>query len=259
MDKGIVHPGLSTMMANFNGNGGVIMIKILIADDHQLVRHGLKSLFKATSDIEVIGDVGTGEEAIDFTKEHHPDVVLMDIRMPGIGGLEATRKIVRSCPESRILVVSSCDVEPFPSILLEVGATGFLSKGGSDAEMLAAVRAVASGEQYLSSNVAETINERVQNGGSESPFNALSSKELQAALMLISGKKNKHIAESMYIDTKTVCSYRYRIYEKLHITTDVELALLAVHYGIIDDVPMPADDDVTSKNNTDVGASTQKE
>ncbi len=236
------------------------MIKILIVDDHQLVRFGLKSLFKGTLDIEVIGDVGTGEEAIEFTREHHPDVVLMDIRMPGIGGLEATRKIARSCPESHILVVSSCDVEPFPSILLEVGATGFLSKGSSDAEMLAAVRAVASGEKYLSSNVVETINQRIQNGGGESPFNALSSKELQAALMLISGKKNKHIAESMYIDTKTVCSYRYRIYEKLHITTDVELALLAVHYGIIDDVPMSIiDGDVMSESNTDVDVSTPKE
>jgi two-component system invasion response regulator UvrY len=247
------------MMARFNGNGGVIMIKILIVDDHQLVRYGLKSLFKTTTDIEVIGDVGTGEEAIDFTKEHHPNVVLMDIRMPGIGGLEATRKIARSCPESRILVISSCDVEPFPSILLEVGATGFLSKGSSDAEMLTAVRAVASGVQYLSPKVAKAIKEREENGDNESPFNALSSKELQAALMLISGKKNKHIAESMYIDTKTVCSYRYRIYEKLHITTDVELALLAVHYGIIDDVPIYIDDDITPENNTGTDALTPKE
>ncbi|MCD6045414.1 MAG: two-component system response regulator, partial [Gammaproteobacteria bacterium] len=184
-----------------------------------------------------------------------------DIRMPGIGGLEATRKIARSCPESRVLVVTSCDTEPFPSSLLEVGATGFLSKGGSDDEMLTAVRTVASGLQYLSPKVAQAINERVLNGENESPFNALSSKELQAALMLISGKKNKYIADAMYIDSKTVCSYRYRIYEKLHITTDVELALLAVRYGIVDDVPMWVDDaaKLADEAEADVNTPAQKE
>jgi two-component system invasion response regulator UvrY len=234
-----------------------MMIKVLIVDDHQLIRYGFKSLLNGAEDIEVIGDVGTGEEAIEFTREHRPDVILMDIRMPGIGGLEATRKIARSCPESRILVVTACDAEPFPSSLLEVGATGFLSKGGSDEEMLTAVRMVAAGEQYLSPKVAQAISERVLNGESESPFNALSSKELQAALMLISGKKNKYIADAMYIDSKTVCSYRYRIYEKLHIATDVELALLAVRYGIVDDLPMPIEDGAVSED--DVDAPLQKE
>jgi two-component system invasion response regulator UvrY len=237
------------------------MIKVLIVDDHQLIRYGFKSLLNGAEDIQVIGDVGSGEEAIEFTREHHPDVILMDIRMPGIGGLEATRKIARSCPESRVLVVTSCDTEPFPSSLLEVGATGFLSKGGSDDEMLTAVRTVASGLQYLSPKVAQAINERVLNGENESPFNALSSKELQAALMLISGKKNKYIADAMYIDSKTVCSYRYRIYEKLHITTDVELALLAVRYGIVDDVPMWVDDaaKLADEAEADVNTPAQKE
>lgn len=233
-----------------------MMIRVLIVDDHQLIRYGLKSLLNGTKDIEVLGDVGSGEEAIEFTREHHPDVILMDIRMPGMGGLEATRKIARSYPESHILVITSCDVEPFPSTLLDVGATGFLSKGCSDAEMLTAVRTVAAGQQYLSLKTK---------GENESPFNALSSKELQAALMLISGKKNKYIAGVMYIDTKTVCSYRYRIYEKLHIKTDVELALLAVRYGIVDDVPMwvadymdkeAADEDDAASNDA-VAANTQ--
>lgn len=228
-----------------------MMIKVLIVDDHQLIRYGFKSLLNNAEGIEVIGDVGTGEEAIEFTREHCPDVILMDIRMPGIGGLEATRKIVRSCPESRILVVTACDAEPFPSSLLEVGATGFLSKGGSDDELLTAVRMVAAGQQYLSQKVAKAINERLLNGENESPFNALSSKELQAALMLISGKKNKYIADAMYIDSKTVCSYRYRIYEKLHIATDVELALLAVRYGIVDDLPMPVDNDASSNDDAE--------
>lgn len=223
-------------------------IKVLIVDDHQLIRYSFKSLFSKTTDIEVIGDVGSGEEAIEFTRETSPDVILMDIRMPGIGGLEATRKIARSFPESRILVITSCDIEPFPSALLEVGAMGFLSKGCSDEEMLKAVRKVAAGQQYLSPTILETNRERSLNGKGESPFNVLSTKELQAALMLISGRKNKQIAETMYIDAKTVCSYRYRIYDELHITTDVELALLAVRYGLVDDVPMLLEDEAASND-----------
>ncbi len=213
-------------------------IKVLIVDDHGLIRSGLKTLLDSAEDIEVIGDVGTGEDAIEFTKEHQPNVIVMDIRMPGIGGLEATRKIAHAFPESRILALSSCDEEPFPSALLEVGATGFLGKGRSDAEMLTAVRAVASGQQYLSLETAQAIEERMRAPEGGSPFNTLSIKELQVALMLIGGKKNKHIADKMYIEPKTVSTYRSRIYKKMLITTDVELTLLALRHGIVDDIQL---------------------
>jgi len=212
------------------------MIKVLIVDDHQLIRYGFKSLLDSTDDIEVIGEVGTGEAAIDFVKENPPNVILMDLRMPGIGGMEATRKLARSTPESRILVVTACDAEPFPSMLMQVGASGFLSKTASDDEMLVAVRAVAAGEKYVSSEIQERIDARLAEGENSSPFNALTDKELQVMLMLISGKKPKYIASQMYVDPKTICAYRYRIYEKLNIGSDVDLALLAIRYGIIDNI-----------------------
>ncbi|MBY0377936.1 MAG: response regulator [Gammaproteobacteria bacterium] len=212
------------------------MIKVLIVDDHQLIRYGFKSLLDNAEDIEVIGEVGTGEAAIEFVRENPPNVILMDLRMPGIGGMEATRKLSRSTPESRILIVTACDAEPFPSMLMQVGASGFLSKTASDDEMLTAVRAIAAGEKYVSPEIQQRIDARLLEGENSSPFNALTDKELQVMLMLISGKKPKYIAEKMYVDPKTICAYRYRIYEKLNIGSDVDLAILAIRYGIIDDV-----------------------
>lgn len=215
------------------------IIKVLIVDDHQLTRHGFKSLLSGKVDMEVIGDVASGEEAIEFTSEHHPDVILMDLRMPGMGGLQATQKITRSYPESRILVISSCDVEPFPSSLLGSGATGFLTKGGSQDELLSAIRTVAAGTQYLSPKIAKAIASKKLEGEDNSPFGILSDTELKVALMLIKGVKGKDIAEKMHIDPKLVSSYRSRIYAKLAVRTDVALALLAVRYGLIDEVPSP--------------------
>jgi two-component system invasion response regulator UvrY len=209
-------------------------IKVLLVDDHQLVRQGLKSILNETQDIEVIGDVDSGEAAIEFTGLHHPDVILMDLRMPGIGGLQATQQIAKNHPESHILVVSSCDQEPFPSTLLEAGAMGFLAKGGSNDEMLDAVRSVAAGIKYLSPEMAKAINVNRLDNADGSPFNALSDEELRVALMLIAGEKGQIIAEKMYIDPKMVSTYRSRIHTKLQVQTDVGLALLAVRYGLVD-------------------------
>lgn len=210
-------------------------IKVLIVDDHLLTRNGFKSLLSETEDIETIGDVASGEEAIEFTREHHPEVILMDLRMPGIGGLKATQEIIQNYPESRVLVVSACDSEPYPSSALEAGATGFVSKSdGSDAELLNAIRDTANGIQHLSPKIAEAI--ALKNlSDHKTPFDILSDMELRVALMLIQGIKGKEIAEIIQIDPKLVSSYRSRIYNKLSVKTDVALALLAVRYGIVDD------------------------
>lgn len=209
-------------------------IKVLIVDDHQLIRHGFKNLLSTTEDIKVIGDVATGEEAIEFTRLHRPDVILMELRIPGIGGLKATQKITEDYPESRILMVSSCDNEPFPSNALAAGATGFVSKNASADELLSAIRAVAAGVQYLSSKIATAITSEKLDDANSSPFGILSDMELRVALMLVEGIKGKDIAKKMHIKSKQVSSHRARIYEKLSINTDVALAMLAVRYGIVD-------------------------
>ena len=212
------------------------MINVLIVDDHKLIRFGLKNIFNKTKDIHVIGDVASGEEAFLFAKTHNPHVVLMDICMPGIGGLVATRKIAHSCPKSRILILSACGTEPFPSTLLKMGATGFLSKDTPSDELLLAVRTVASGKRYLDQKIT---NNQILRDEKASPFNLLSNKELTITLMLVNGKDNKTIASVLYIATKTVSSHRARIYKKLNISTDVELTLLAMQYGLIDDILIP--------------------
>lgn len=222
------------------------MINVLIVDDHKLIRFGLKSIFNKTKDIHVIGDVASGEEAFLFAKAHNPHVIVMDICMPGIGGLVATRKIAHACPKSHILILSACDTEPFPSILLKMGATGFLSKDTPSDELLLAVRTVASGKRYLDQKAAHAVNNQIPHGEKASPFNLLSNKELTITLMLINGKDNKAIANMLYIATKTVSSHRIRIYKKLNISTDVELTLLAIQYGLIDDILTPDDNDTAN-------------
>jgi two-component system, NarL family, invasion response regulator UvrY len=213
-------------------------IKILIVDDHQLIRHSFKSLLSNMDGMEVIGDVATGEEAIEFTRTHHPDVILMDLRMPGIGGLTATQKITENYGESRILVISSCDTEPFPSTALAGGATGFISKSSSNEELLSAIRAVAAGVQYLSPKIAKAMATKNFDMADGSPFGILSNTELRVALMLIKGIKGQNIAEKMQIDSKLVSAYRSRIYIKFSVKTDVALALLAARYGLVDDTPL---------------------
>ncbi|MCD6044934.1 MAG: two-component system response regulator UvrY [Gammaproteobacteria bacterium] len=208
------------------------LIKVLLVDDHQLIRYSLKESLSHSEDIEIIGDVGSGEEAIEFTRLHHPDVILMDLRMPGMGGLKATEQIAANYPESRILVVSSCDAAPYPATLLAAGAIGFVSKNSANDELISAVRAVADGIQYLSPEVKKTLS---LNKPGNTPFSALSNEELRVTLMLIRGEKGKHIAEKMHIEPKTVSAYRSRIYGKLSVRTDVALALLAIRYGIVDE------------------------
>lgn len=209
-------------------------IKVLIVDDHQLIRHGFKSLLNCTSDIEVIGDVASGEEAIEFTDKHRPNVILMDLRMPGMGGMKATEKLARDYPESRVLVISSCDSEPFPSNSLKAGATGFIAKKDDNKELLSAIRAVATGIQYLSPKIAKNMAQHKLRDANGSPFDILSNTELRVALFLIEGRKGQDIAQKMQIDSKMISTYRSRIHAKLHVRTDVDLALLAVRYGLVD-------------------------
>src|SRR5579864_8854160 len=134
---------------------GCVLIKVLLVDDHELVRIGIKRLLQDVNGIKVIGEASTGEEAIKIAKELIPDVVLMDLQMPGIGGLEATRKMIRHNPDIKILALTVCDDEPYPSRLLQAGAAGYLTKGCDTDEMVRAIRAVHSGQRYISPAIAQ--------------------------------------------------------------------------------------------------------
>ena len=212
------------------------MISILIADDHDLVRTGLGRMLADVDDLQVIGEATSGEEALRLCRELRPDVVLMDVKMPGIGGLEATRALVRQLPTVRVIAVSACDDDPFPSRLLQAGAAGFVTKGAPFSEVLQAIRKVVAGQRYLSQEVAAQMALRQLDGREQgaSPFEQLSERELQIALMVVNCAKVQEIADKLHLSPKTVNSYRYRLFEKLGIGGDVELTRLAIQHGLID-------------------------
>lgn len=185
--------------------------------------------------VKVVGEAATGEDAIKVTRELAPDVVLMDVKMPGIGGLEATRKILRANAEVRIIAVTACAEEPFPSRVLQAGASGYLTKGAGINEMVTAIRQVYHGQRYLSPEIAQALAlKQLSLDGKTTPFETLSEREMQIAIMIVNCQKVQDISDALCVSPKTVNSYRYRIFEKLEISSDVELTLLAMRHGIVD-------------------------
>ena len=213
------------------------MIRVLVVDDHDLVRTGISRMLADISGLQVIGQADSGEDAIRKARELKPDVVLMDVKMPGIGGLEATRKLLRSYPDLKVIAVTICKEDPFPTRLLQAGAAGYLTKGAGLEEMVQAIRMVFGGQRYISPQIAQQLAlKSFQPQLSESPFDLLSEREIQIALMIANCQKVQSISDKLCLSPKTVNTYRYRIFEKLSITSDVELALLAVRHGMVDTV-----------------------
>lgn len=206
-----------------------------MADDHELVRKGIVRMLNDEQGIEVIAEANSGETAIQYARQYMPNVVLMDIKMPGIGGIEATSKIVKSLPDVHVLALSVYEEEPYPSRLLKAGAKGFLSKGAELTEMLRAIRTVNAGQRYLSVEMARALNS--QSGQNYNPFNKLSHRELQISTMIANCKKVAEISEILSLSPKTVNTYRYRVFEKLEISNDVELSHLAVKHGVLEQQP----------------------
>lgn len=214
--------------------GGYQLIKILLVDDHELVRLGIKRLLQDVMGLKVVGEAGTGEEAIKLAKETIPDVVLMDVQMPGIGGLEATRKMIRHNPDIKVLALTIYGDEPYPSRLLQAGAVGYITKGCAAEEMIRAVRTVHSGQRYISTDIAQQLALKRFTKSELSPIDLLSERELQIMLMITSGQKVQEISNKLCLSPKTVNSYRYRIFEKLGIHSDVELTLTAMRLGLVE-------------------------
>lgn len=212
------------------------MIKILLVDDHDLVRTGVRRLLADAPGLEVIAEARTGEDGIRLAKELKPDVVLMDVKMPGIGGLEATRKLLRNDRDVKIIALTSCQEDPFPSRLLQAGAMGYLTKGASPAEMIQAIKLVFRGQRYLNPEVAQQLAlKHVSPNQEDTPFECLSGREMQVLMMISRGQVVQDIAQKLCLSTKTVNSYRYRLFGKLHVNNDVELTHLAIRHGILDD------------------------
>lgn len=212
-------------------------ISVLLVDDHALVRAGVARMLADETDMLVIGELSSGEQAIDFVKnaEKVPDVVLMDARMPGIGGVEATRTLRENHPEIRIVAMSSVVSGIIPSQMLRAGAQAFISKNIGIDDLLKAVRMVNAGQHYVSQEAATHLALDPFNQEEQALFEKLSRREMQIAQMLTDGKKVSQISDYLELSPKTVYSYRYRIFEKLGISSDVELTILAVKHGLTED------------------------
>lgn len=210
------------------------MIRVLVVDDQQLVCSGITSLLKDAEGIEVIGQAGSGEEAIEVCRKLEPEIVLMDVRMPGIGGVEATRKILQHHEDAHVIAISASDDSPHVGRLLKAGASGYLTKGASFDEMVRAIIKVRSGQKYLTPEIAQKMALKPFESEEASPFDDLSEREMQIAMMIVDCQKVQAISEKLFLSPKTVNSYRYRIFEKLEIDSDVELTHMAVRHGLVD-------------------------
>ena len=211
------------------------MIKVLVVDDHELVRLGISRMLNDVSGIRVVGEAGSGEEAINLAREKAPDVILMDIKMPGIGGLEATRKILRQDDGIRVIAVTMCEEEPFPTRLMRAGAAGYLSKGADLEEMVRAVRVVHSGQRYISPQIAQLMALKPFIANQSAPTELLSERELQVMMMIVACHTVQSISDKLCLSPKTVNTYRYRIFDKLGVSSDVEMTLMAMRWGMIDE------------------------
>lgn len=210
------------------------MINVFLVDDHELVRTGIRRLLEDERGVKVVGEAGSGEDALKWCRNHHADIILMDMNMPGIGGLEATRKILRFSPDAKIIILTIYTENPFPLKVMKAGASGYLTKGAGASEMVNAIRAVNSGQRYISSNIAQQMALSQFSPATEDPCKNLSERELQIMMMITKGQKVTDISEKLNLSPKTVNAYRYRLFNKLGISGDVELTHLAIRHGMID-------------------------
>ncbi|MDX1455867.1 MAG: response regulator, partial [Gammaproteobacteria bacterium] len=176
------------------------MLKVLLVDDHKLIRVGLRQIIEANADFEVVGEAESGQDGLEKARDLKPDVVVMDINMPGMNGIEATRRIARLDPRPRILIVSVLSRDPVPSRLLEAGADGYLSKDTAADEILTALKMVKLGKRYLSADLARQM--ALSQFDGDSPLDQLSDREMEVLLMVTDGQSIQEIAEILHVSPK---------------------------------------------------------
>ncbi len=216
-------------------------IRVAVVDDEELVRAGMVSILSRVEGIEVVAEGSSGEDAITICRDTTVDVVLMDIKMPGIGGYGAVRTLSKINTEVKILIVSVYSDDMYPTRLLQAGAKGYITKASSKSEMVRAIRSIYQGQHYICPDIANIMALKQISDKSGNVFDQLSERELQVCLKIISGVKPQNIAEEFHLSAKTINSYRYRIFEKMGINNDVELTHLAVKHGLIsliEDTPL---------------------
>ncbi|MFC6440071.1 UvrY/SirA/GacA family response regulator transcription factor [Bowmanella sp. JS7-9] len=209
------------------------MIKILLVDDHDLIRTGLRRILDDVRGFKVVGEAGNGEDAIRLVRQLEPDVVLMDMNMPGMGGMEATKKILRINDGCKVIVISVLKENPYPAKVMQLGAHGYLTKDAGADEMIRAIHQVVSGQKYIDGGLAQQIALGKLDLSTPDPFEALSERELQIMTMISKGQKVPDIASQLNLSAKTVLTYKYRAFEKLGVEGEVELVHLVLRHKLI--------------------------
>ncbi|HQS36737.1 MAG: DNA-binding response regulator [Methylotenera sp. 24-45-7] len=208
-------------------------INVMLVDDHAVVRMGFKMLLESDSDIKVIAEAESGELAIQRYMEHKPNVVVMDITMPGIGGLEAIERILAKDNTAKILVLSAHEDSVHPKRVLNAGAMGYLTKRSAAEELIKAIRTVASGKKYLEASVAQQMAIQ-QLSGDQNPVDVLSPREFEVFMALAKGKTTNEIADTLFLSPRTVGTHLYNIKQKLNANNSAEIALIAMRSGLLD-------------------------
>ncbi len=210
-------------------------IRVLIADDHAILREGIRALLKTADDIDVVGEAADGQQAIEQAERLRPDVVLMDVSMPGLGGLEATLELRKRQPDLRVLVLTQYEDREYLRRFLQAGVAGYLLKKTAGAELVSAIRAAARGGLVLDPAVAKDALLQPPAGGrdADNPYDLLTDREKQVLRLIAEGRSNKEVAELLDISVKTAMSHREHIMEKLDLHSRTELIKFALRQGVI--------------------------
>ena len=208
-------------------------IRIVLADDHGVVRQGFRRILDAQPDMEIVGEASNGKEALELAAQFSPDVVVMDVAMPELNGIEATRRMGEAAPRTRVLALSMHKDSVYVREILRAGARGYLLKDAVDEDLIAAVRAVSRGEGYLSPGVADAVLTDYRQHVTD-PIDLLTSREREVLQLIAEGKTNKEIATTLNLSVYTVDAHRGRIMEKLNLHSTGELVRFAIRKGLVD-------------------------
>lgn len=207
-------------------------VRVFLIDDHALVRTGIKMILGGQADIRVVGEAESGELAMPQIRRLKPDVVLCDLHLPGLSGLEITERIVKGNHGTRVIIVSVLEDGPMPQRLMEAGASGYVGKAGDAQELIHAIHDVAVGKRYLANSIAQNL--ALSKIGPGSPFDALSPREMEVSLLLIQGYRQEEIARRLSLSAKTINTHKARTFDKLKVQDNIALARLAAQYGVVD-------------------------
>lgn len=210
------------------------MIRIVIADDHEIVRAGLKQIIADEDDMEVAGESNSGEKLIELIKKNDYDVVLLDLKMSGMNGIEVMKHIKIMKPEMPVIVLSMHAEDQYAVRTIKAGASGYITKETAGDNLIAAIKKVVSGGKYISPTLAETLADSIASGGGELPHEHLTDREFQVMCMIASGKTVSEIGAELFLSVKTISTYRQRILEKMNMKNNSELTHYVIKNNLLD-------------------------